>query len=49
MQFLEEQKLVLKESVWDKMSWFMSHVIPADAEQFSIYKTSKVPEAYITR
>ena len=23
----------------DKMSWFMPHVIPADAEKFSIYKT----------
>ena len=23
----------------DKISWFMSHVIPADAEKFSIYKT----------
>ena len=22
----------------DKMSWFMPHVIPADAEKFSIYK-----------
>ena len=37
----------------DKMSWFMPHVIPADAEKFSIFKTIeskvKVPEAYITR
>ena len=23
----------------DKMSWFMPHVIPGDAEKFSIYKT----------
>ena len=23
----------------DKISWFMHHVIPADAEKFSIYKT----------
>ena len=23
----------------DKMSWFMPHVIPADAEKFFIYKT----------
>ena len=23
----------------DKMSWFMPHVIPADAEKFSSYKT----------
>ena len=23
----------------DKISWFMPHVIPADAEKFSIYKT----------
>ena len=23
----------------DKMSWFMPHVIPADADKFSIYKT----------
>ena len=23
----------------DKLSWFMPHVIPADAEKFSIYKT----------
>ena len=37
----------------DKISWFMSQVIPADAEKFSIYKTieSKVnlPVAYGTR
>ena len=37
----------------DKMSWFMPHVIPADAEKFSIYKTieSKVkpPVVYRTR
>ena len=37
----------------DKMSWFMPHVIPADAEQFSIYKTIeskvKLPVAYRTR
>ena len=37
----------------DKISWFMPHVIPADAEKFSIYKTieskSKVPLAYRTR
>ena len=37
----------------DKMSWFMPHVIPADAEKFSIYKTIeskvKVPVAYKTR
>ena len=36
-----------------KISWFMPHVIPADAEQFSIYKTIeskvKVPVAYRTR
>ena len=35
------------------MSWFMPHVIPADAEKFSIYKTIeskvKVPVAYRTR
>ena len=34
----------------DKISWFMPHVIPADAEKFSLYKTmeSKVqlPVAY---
>ena len=33
----------------DKISWFMPHVIPADAEKFSIYKTIeskvKVPVA----
>ena len=23
----------------DKISWFIPHVIPADAEKFSIYKT----------
>ena len=23
----------------DKISWFMPHVIPADAEKFPIYKT----------
>ena len=37
----------------DKISWFMLHVIPADAEAFSIYKTIeskvKVPVAYRTR
>ena len=37
----------------DKMSWFISHVIPADAEKFSIYKTIeskvKLPLAYRTR
>ena len=37
----------------DKISWFMPHVIPADAEQFSIYKTIeskvKLPVAYRTR
>ena len=35
-----------------KISWFMPHVIPADAEQLSIYKTIeskvKVPVAYRT-
>ena len=25
----------------DKISWFMPHIIPADAEQFSIYTTSE--------
>ena len=34
----------------DKIAWFMPHVIPADTEQFSIYKTIeskvKVPVAY---
>ena len=37
----------------DKISWFMPHVILADAEKFSIYKTIeskvKVPIAYRTR
>ena len=37
----------------DKISWFMPHVIPADAEKFSIYKTIeskvKVPAAYRTK
>ena len=37
----------------DKILWFMPHVIPADAETFSIYKTIeskvKVPVAYRTR
>ena len=37
----------------DKMSWFMSHIIPADAEKFSIYKTIeskvKLPVAYRTK
>ena len=36
----------------DKMSWIMPHVVPADAEQFSIYKTIEskvtVPVAYRT-
>ena len=37
----------------DKMSWFMPHGIPADTEQFFIYKTIeskvKLPVAYRTR
>ena len=37
----------------DKISWFMPHVIPADAEKFSIYKTIeskvKLSVAYRTR
>ena len=37
----------------DNISWFMPHVIPADVEKFSIYKTIeskvKVPVAYRTR
>ena len=37
----------------DKMSWFMLHVIPTDAEKFSVYKTIeskvKVPVVYRTR
>ena len=37
----------------DKISWFMPHVISADAEKLSIYKTIelkvKVPGAYTTR
>ena len=37
----------------DKMSWFMPHVISADADKFSIYKTIeskvKLPVAYRTR
>ena len=37
----------------DKISWFMPHVIPADTEKFSVYKTIeskvKVPVAYRTR
>ena len=37
----------------DKMSWFMPHVIPADAEKFSIYKTIeskvKLPVVYRKR
>ena len=37
----------------DKISWFMPHVIPTDAEKFSLYKTIKskvkVPVAYRTR
>ena len=37
----------------DKIAWFMLHVIPADADKFSIYKTMeskvKVPVAYRTR
>ena len=37
----------------DKISWFMLHVIPADAEKFSIYKTIesnvKLPVAYRMR
>ena len=37
----------------DKISWFMPHVIPPDAEKLSIYKTIeskvKLPVAYRTR
>ena len=37
----------------DKISWFIPHVIPADAEMFSIYKTIqskvKLPVAHRTR
>ena len=37
----------------DKMLWFVPHVIPADTEKFSIYKTIeskvKLPVAYRTR
>ena len=37
----------------DKISWFMPHVIPLDAEKFSIYKIIeskvKVPVAYRTK
>ena len=37
----------------DKISWFIPHVIPEDAEKFSIYKTieskDKLPVAYRTR
>ena len=37
----------------DKISWFMPHFIPADAEKFIIYKTIeskvKLPVAYRTR
>ena len=37
----------------DKRSWFMPHVIPADAEKFSIYKIIeskvKLPVAYRMR
>ena len=37
----------------DKISWFMPHVVPADAEKYSIYKTIeskvKLPVAYRTR
>ena len=36
-----------------KISWFMRHVVPADTEKFSIYKTIeskvKLPVAYRTR
>ena len=30
----------------DKISWFMPHVIPADAENFSIYKTIESKLSY---
>ena len=37
----------------DKISWFMPHIIPADAEKFSIYETIesnvKLPVVYRTR
>ena len=51
--FLDEQQLVPEKSCLDKMSWFMPHVVSADAEKFSIYKTIesnvKVAVAYRTR
>ena len=53
MQFLELQQPVLGKVSLDKISWFMPHVIPADAEKFSIYKNieskCKAPVAYRTR
>ena len=33
----------------DKISWFMPHVIPADAEKFSIYKTIESKVKHIER
>ena len=39
--------------ILDKISWFMPHIIPADAEKFYIYKTIeskvKLPVSYRTR
>ena len=53
MQFLEKKQLVVEKSVSIKFRFFMPHVIPADAEKLSIYKTieSKVKllVAYRTR
>ena len=54
MQFSEKQQLTGAGKVsLDKISCFMPHVIPADAENFTIYKTIeskvKLPVAYRTR
>ena len=52
MPFLELQ-CGARKVILDKISWFMPHVIPADAEKFFIYKTIesevKLPVAYRTR
>ena len=53
MQYLELPLLTLDKVSLDKISWFIPHVLPADAEKFPIYKDieSKVslPAAYRTR
>ena len=53
MQFCRGAASGARKVSLDRISWFMPHVIPTDAEKFSIYKTIesivKLPVAYRTR